>query len=183
MTTRAHSDAHFPEAEARETHVRPQTERRPGEVSWSVAGILAGALGATVIAVFFLIVDVLAGRALWTPTALGTALFLGERVGADAAPSLPLVLGYTAAHGAVFVSIGMMAAFALVERRRVRPVGGVVLAALLFGVFEILILGFLQFAAPDLVGTVTVLKVTAANLLASGAMAGFLSWMTPRVAE
>jgi len=182
-TTRAHPETHFPTASARERPAQPQTQRRPGELSWAVVGSLTGVLGALVIAVFFLIVDALTRQALWTPTVLGSALFLGERLGTDAGASLALVLGYTAVHGAAFLSVGLMAAFALVERKRVRPLRGVALAALFFAVFEVLIVSFMHFAAPGLVGTVGVVKISAANLLASGSMAAFLSWMTPRVTE
>ena len=40
-------------------------------------GMIAGALGALTIALWFLLVDTVAGRPLWTPTVLGTALFRG----------------------------------------------------------------------------------------------------------
>src|SRR5262245_66113922 len=38
------------------------------------AGILAGLIGATVVALWFLVVDAIAGRAFSTPIALGTSL-------------------------------------------------------------------------------------------------------------
>src|SRR3990170_227162 len=40
-----------------------------------VEGIIAGLIGAATIAIWFLILDVLDGRPLHTPTVLGTALF------------------------------------------------------------------------------------------------------------
>ena len=44
----------------------------------NVDGVIAGVIGATVIAVWFFIVDLVQGRPLYTPTVLGTALFGGE---------------------------------------------------------------------------------------------------------
>jgi hypothetical protein len=178
MATHARFESPHPAAPLRPP---PAVERRSGELSWAAVGVMTGILGALVIALFFLVLDGSEGRPLWTPTALGSALFLREELAAGAAPDLPLVLGYTAAHGAVFLSIGLMAAFALVGRRRLRPLRGVALAALFFVVFEVLILGFVHFAAPGLVGGVGDLKISVANLLASGSMAAFLGWMAPRV--
>ncbi len=163
-------------------YAQPEAPRRPGELSWPVVGGVAGAVGASVIALFFLCIDMVEREALWTPTALGSLLFLGERVAEHAAPRPVLVVAYTALHGAAFLAVGLMAAFALVQRREPpTPVGGVALAVLLFGVFEIMILGFFQFASPTLVATFGALRITLANLLASVAMAAFLTWVAPRV--
>ena len=41
-------------------------------------GIIAGTLGAATIALWFLVLDILAGRPLYTPNVLGTALFTGR---------------------------------------------------------------------------------------------------------
>lgn len=181
MQTEARSQPHSSAHAGPPVEPGAEVRRRPGELSWAVVGSIAGALGALVIAVFFLVVDIFARQALWTPTALGAALFLGERIAEDAAPRLVFVLGYTAVHGAAFLSVGLMAAFALEGRRGLRPVRGIGLAALFFAVFEVLILGFLQLASPGLVSTFGVLQITVANLLASGSMVAFLGRMAPRV--
>ncbi len=60
-------------------------------------GIVAGLLGATAVAVWFLVVDTIAGRPFLTPAMLGaslTTLFGGTGTGSTAA----YVLGYTAFH-------------------------------------------------------------------------------------
>src|SRR5881398_1966295 len=44
-------------------------------VSLVQEGMLAGLIGAATVALWFLIVDALAGRPLYTPTVLGSALF------------------------------------------------------------------------------------------------------------
>ncbi len=166
-----------------EARSQPHSSARaesPLKLSWAVVGSIAGGLGALVIAVFFLVVDIFVHQALWTPTALGVALFLGERIPEEAAPQLVFVLGYTAVHAAAFLSVGLMAAFALQGSSGIRPLGGVGLAAVFFAVFELLILGFLQLASPGLVGTFGILQITAANLLASASMAAFLSRVPPR---
>src|SRR5262245_42380066 len=101
--------------------------------SWSAAGWISGFLGAFVIAGFFFVVDLIAGRPLWTPTALGAALFLGERLAPDAQPQLVLVAGYTAVHLLVFAGVGLIAATALSVRPHRR------------GPAELVVIGFALF--------------------------------------
>ena len=72
----------------------------------------AGAIGAATIAVWFLALDILRGRPLYTPTVLGTALVRGPGLASPEAlpPSLGMVVLFTLAHGVVFLTIGAVAA-------------------------------------------------------------------------
>lgn len=180
MHTQSHSHEGAPEQ--REAPAASRAEARERELSWPLVGAASGLLGALVIAVFFLGIDIAESRPLWTPSALGSALFLGERMAEDAPARPALLLGYTCVHGAFFLSAGLMASFGLSQRRR-RPglIQGIALAGLFFAVFEILILGFLQLTAPGLSSTLGLMKVTTANLLAAGSAAAFLAWMSPRI--
>lgn len=83
--------------------------------------VVAGLVGAVIVAITFLVADLLAGRPpLWTPAVLGSALFLGRSVAQD--PSfdpmsvLPVVLGYTMIHGALFVAFASAASAGRVTR-------------------------------------------------------------------
>ena len=72
-------------------------------------GIVAGVIGAVTVALWFLVVDSLHGRPLYTPTVLGTALFSREPAlgPLDTLPvSLDMVAMFTWAHGLVFAVIG-----------------------------------------------------------------------------
>jgi hypothetical protein len=148
-----------------------------------VHGAIAGLLGALVIAVFFLILDLDDGRPLWTPHALGAWLFRG-RVPAPGAPIEPaLVLGYTAIHGVVFLGFGLAAAFeALSGIRRLRHefTAGLLAAGILFASFELVfvLLGALFTPIVSLLGGG---RIAAANLLAAVAMAGYLARARSRV--
>src|SRR3990172_1355644 len=107
-------------------------------------GIVAGVIGAATIAIWFLILDTINGRPLYTPTALGTALFRrGE--GLASPESLPIsfemVLLYTWVHGLVFAVIGGVASRLLQLAERNPNLGFGIL--LLFVVFEF---GFLSAA-------------------------------------
>ncbi len=138
-------------------------------------GIVAGVLGAAVIAVWFLIFDTLAGRPLYTPTVLGTALFrhdtgLGHPEATTA--SFDMVLVFTWVHVLVFGVIGGVAShlLALAERRPNLGFGVV----LFFVIFEFGFMTALMIFAQDVLLALAWEKVLAGNILAAAAMAVYL---------
>ncbi|MDX1650150.1 MAG: hypothetical protein R3263_09880 [Myxococcota bacterium] len=163
-------DASLPASEAQ------RTEAGPDAVPWVASGLLGGALGAATVAVFFLIVDLVAGRPLWTPTTLGSALFRGEMLPASAPAEPVLVLGYTAVHGLVFVGFGLIAAFLLMNGER-RIAGGraVALAGALFAAFEITFVIFAIVFDRQLMQELGAGRVALANALAAVVMTVFLA--------
>jgi hypothetical protein len=155
----------------------PAAAETTTDVVWVRAGLFAGFLGAAVVALFFLVLDVVAGRPLWTPHALGSALFLGSVPAPHAPVSLALIGAYTFVHGYVFVSVGLIAAFVLdwgelPERRRALFL--LALAVPLFLALSLLILAFRWVRGPDAVLPFAVESVHAANALAALVMAAFL---------
>ncbi|MBI4634886.1 MAG: hypothetical protein HY727_00920 [Candidatus Rokubacteria bacterium] len=151
---------------------------RPTDVSRLYQeGMIAGLAGAATIAIWFLILDTLAGRPLYTPTVLGTALF---RRGAGLGPgetlsiSVEMVLMFTWVHGLVFAAIGGIASrlLGLVERNPRFGFG----VLLLFVVFQFgFIVAAMLFAAPVL-RALAWPAVLVANLLAAAAMTGYF-WL------
>jgi hypothetical protein len=139
-------------------------------------GLVAGLLGAAVIAVWFLILDTTAGRPLHTPTILGTAIFRGGQ-GLSAPESVPvsleMVVLYTWVHALVFCVIGGIAARLLAVAERQPNVGFGIL--LVFVVFEFgFVVVTLLFAEPVL-QALTWPAVLGGNLLAALAM-GMYFW-------
>lgn len=131
------------------------------------------------IAFFFLVVDVAQGRPFWTPTSLGSQLLLGETPD-RVAPQPVLIVAYTAFHGAVFVGLGLMAAFFLVGNRwRRESWAPYALMGCLFAGTQALFLTFAGVVAPSLVGDFGLLHVVAANLLASVVMTAALWRRSP----
>lgn len=135
-------------------------------------GVIAGILGAATIAAWFLILDTINGRPLFTPSLIGTALFRGTQ-GLDAPGSLPIsldmVLVTTWLHFLVFTVVGG-AASRLLGFAEERPnLGfGVIL---LFVVFEF---GFLALAvafAQPVLHALTWPAILVGNLLAALIMA------------
>jgi hypothetical protein len=157
---------------------REGDRHRIGSWSWPAVGWASGFLGAFVVAVFFLVIDLLAGRPLWTPGALGSALFLGQRLPPEAHPPLILVVGYTAVHLGVFAGLGLIAATALSMRPRLREPA--MLLAIGFGLFVAFELSFAAFAllfTQALMGDLGAWRISAANALAAAAMTAFLGRM------
>src|SRR4030095_16559420 len=71
-------------------------------------GLIAGLVGAATVALWFLLIDLVQGRPLYTPTVLGTALF-GRGIGLpspNSGPDLEMVLMFTWVHGLAFVVVG-----------------------------------------------------------------------------
>ena len=137
-------------------------------------GVIAGALGATGVAAWFLIVDVIAGQPFFTP------LVLGEAVKSIVAPDnfaspFVIVALYTVFHYAVFMISGI-AIFALVHGSA-QHIGLLAGMMMLFVALEVLFYGFvlvLQSATP--LEGLSWYQVGAANLVAAALMGRYL-WM------
>lgn len=148
---------------------------RPASIATD--GIVAGLIGASTVAVWFLVLDTLAGRPFYTPTVLGTALLKrGTTLEAPAAlpASLEMVGMFTWVHALVFIALGGAASYLLagVERRPSLGFG----LLLLFVVFQA---GFTVAAAvlaPNVIAIVGWIPIMTANLLAACAMAAYLGW-------
>jgi hypothetical protein len=136
-------------------------------------GAIAGLIGATVIAVWFFFVDLIAGNALFTPTTLGRGMLsiLGPVPAGQS--QLVLVLAYTAFHYAAFIVLGMVAAMIVNFANREPSIllGFVVLfAAIEVGFYAFV--GLLQQATP--LGSLAWYNVMAGNVLAAAAMGVYL---------
>ena len=142
-------------------------------------GIAAGVVGAAIVAGFFLIVDLLAGRPLATPTALGASLFLEMPFDLSRSVDALLVAGYSAVHTGVFVGLALVTASITFGRPR-RPPTGLGLSVLLVPIFfvgtTLLGFGFGALSGASLWTGLGVVLVTASNLLAACGMTAVLSY-------
>jgi hypothetical protein len=140
-------------------------------------GIRAGLVGAATIALWFFVLDALAGRPLYTPTVLGTALFRGS-TGLDAPTQLPiapdLVIAFTAVHTLAFVLIGTATAFLLALAEREPHAGfGVVI---LFVVFQFGFVVVCMLAAESVLSALAWPAILVGNLLAAATMGAMLRY-------
>ena len=151
-------------------------EDQTGSHPYVREGIRAGVVGASVVAVFFLLIDVAAQRPLATPNALGAALFLGEPPDLSRALSAPLIVGYTAAHGTVFIGFAGVAATLLLGFPRIE-LSAPVLLGIGLGLFAALAAFFFMLTlVTDLSawGMLGVGRVAGANALAAAGMTASL---------
>jgi len=137
-------------------------------------GIIAGIIGAGTIAIWFLILDAINGRPLYTPTVLGTALFKGGEGLASPeslAVNLDMVLMFTWVHGLVFIIIGGVASRLLGLAEHNPNIG--------FGILLLFVMFEFGFVAVSMAFAEAVLRVLAwqavlvGNLLAAAAMSGY----------
>ncbi len=134
-------------------------------------GICAGLIGATVVAVWFLLCDLGTEAPFRTPALLGGVLLEGIYDPAAIHATAPLVLGYTVLHYAAFVLFGLVASclVAASEREPVLLLGFLIL----FACFEVFFLGFAAMLSHSLLDQIGWSTIVAGNLLASAAMVGF----------
>jgi len=144
-------------------------------------GILAGLVGAATVAVWFFLFDVIRGQPLFTPGALGSALFLGIQDMADVNTGAATVLGYSVFHVGAFALTGIIASAFVTEAEKRPPL--VLAAVLLFVAFEAFFMGFLALIAEFLLGALAWWTIAIGNLLATVSMGYFLWARHPRLQE
>jgi hypothetical protein len=127
-------------------------------------GVVAGVLGAAVVALWFLAIDTIQGEPLRTPVLLGTTLL-------RQAGTLPAVVLYTLVHGAGFVAFGVVGAFLIAgaERQPLLILGLVIL----FTAFEIFFFGLVIIAASHVLDQVAGWTIFLGNVLAATAMLAY----------
>lgn len=140
--------------------------------STSREGIKVGALGATAVAVWFFIADLIAGHPLYTPFALGSVL--QGFFGATSPASQPLtILLYTVFHYLAFMGVGIVfaAIFNAAEREPAVLAGFLIL----FVGLEIICLGLtLVVQETSALRSIAWYQIAAANLVASISMGTYL---------
>ena len=142
-------------------------------------GVITGFIGATAIAVWFLIVDTIGGRPFYTPIFLGKGVVsvLGKNMMGDTA--FTQVLGYTVFHYAAFFIVGIV--LTVIVHQAERTPG--ILAGLLVA-FVMMTLGFYMIAAAfsqSALGSMSWVQIFIANLLASSLMLWYLWRKHPKL--
>jgi hypothetical protein len=135
-------------------------------------GVLTGVAGAAVVAVWFLILDAARGQIFFTPSLIGSVLFLGQRPDEVGGVNPLIVLAYTGLHGVLFLLAGTALAWMFSQFER-NPQLGIVLL-LLFLLFESVVFSLEAAVVPNLMGAMGTLAVASANLFAAVAMFVFL---------
>ena len=145
-------------------------------------GIVAGLLGGLAVALWFLVIDLVQGRPLYTPTVLGQALFgRGAPVTYQSLPpSLEMVVMFTWVHLLAFAVVGVVVArlLAMAEQHPSLGFGFV----LLFVILEACFTAAVMIVAAPVLQALTWPAIFVANLLAAAVMTGYFWLRHPRMA-
>jgi hypothetical protein len=132
-------------------------------------GIIAGMIGAAIVAVWFLIYDAARGRPPFrTASLLGAATFEGLKDPSSVPVAAHLVLQYTVLHGVVFAMIGVLIAYLIVTAQREPSRLLMLFIALMC--FEVFFLAVVVGLAPQVLGAVAWWAILVGNVLAASGM-------------
>jgi hypothetical protein len=138
-------------------------------------GLIAGLIGATSIAIWFLIVDTVAGRPFYTPTVLGIGLLsvFGPRGDEGAVAQ---VIAYTIFHYGMFLGIGVLVSY--IVHRAEQDDTVLAVALILFVALEVGFYGLVAVLSQTRqLGAFAWYQVMAGNLIAALTM-GIYIWRT-----
>jgi hypothetical protein len=138
-------------------------------------GLIAGFIGATSIAIWFLIVDTIGGRPFYTPTVLGIGLLSVFGPRGDEGP-VAQVIAYTIFHYGIFLGIGVLVSY--VVHRAEQDDTVLAVALILFVALEVGFYGLVAVLSQSRqLGSLAWYQVLAGNLIAALTM-GIYIWRT-----
>lgn len=141
------------------------------------AGIVTGLVGGFAVAVWFLIVDTIAGQPLYTPAALGSLVFLGASGPAEVQLSAAVIAGYSVLHFAVFAAAGLALTWLADQLERTPAFW--LMAFMAFVILEGVFLGGTLALGGWVLGALGPWAVGVGNVVAIASMAGWLWGMRP----
>lgn len=144
-------------------------------------GFIAGVIGAASVAIWFLIVDTIAGKPFFTPAMLGSAVFWGESDPSEIVVAFPRIVGYTMFHVIAFLVVGMLAALLTYEIELFPTT--LFLAVVAFAVFEVGFYIVVAVLAAPLLGALAWYNVAIGNAIAAGGMGYYLWQAHPKLRE
>ncbi|HSJ63051.1 MAG TPA: hypothetical protein VK922_03995 [Gemmatimonadaceae bacterium] len=138
-------------------------------------GMITGFIGGSAVALWFLIVDLLASSPFYTPAALGSAVLFGATSPEEVHVGVAVIAAYTVVHFAAFVVVGIALVW---SAKLLEQTPGMWLTGLLaFIVIEGLFLGTMGSLGGWVLGTLSWWAVGIGNLIAVLAM-GMWVWAT-----
>jgi len=135
-------------------------------------GLISGLIGAVTVAVWFLAIDLMQNRVLFTPAALASALFAGARGPAEVQMTAAMIIAYTVLHFGAFMVAGFIASALISEAEKDPPM--LLGLILLFVTFEVLFFGLIAIGANWLLEAIKWWTILVANLIAAAAMGLYL---------
>jgi hypothetical protein len=142
-------------------------------------GAVAGAIGATAVAAWFFVVDIIGGRPLFTPQVLGEGLL--SVFGRSPEPAAVNVIAYTIFHYAAFTLVGVVAVVLVHAGERMPSV--LAGSLILFVAIELGFYGFVALLQETVLGNFAWYQILAGNLLAAVLMGTYLWRAHPALRE
>jgi len=142
-------------------------------------GVIAGVIGATAVAVWFFVVDIIAGHPLYTPSLLGEG-FISIFGPAPEAQAVNIII-YTMFHYAAFILVGTIAVILVHAGERAPSV--LAGSMILFVAFELGFYGLVALLRQSVLGNLAWYQILAGNLLAALLMGTYLWRSHPALRE
>lgn len=131
-------------------------------------GVVAGCIGAAVVAMWFLLFDIARGKPFLTPALLGAIVFSGVNSPTGLDIALWPIVGYTLLHGLAFIAFGVVAASLMAASEREPAL--LIAVAILFACFEAFFLAVQGALGQSGFGALVLWSVLIGNFLAAVAM-------------
>lgn len=144
-------------------------------------GLVTGLVGATAVAMWFVVVDLFAGAPLYTPAALGSAVLLGASSPAEVELNLGVMATYTVLHTLTFIAVGTGFAWLARQLHGAPDFGARALAVLVL--LEGLFVGSVGMANGWIVQELGWLTILGANALAVVGMSAWIWHRNPQIGE
>lgn len=133
----------------------------------------SAAIGGAVVAVFFLVMDLMDGQPLFTPSLLGSTIFAGEDPVAVADVRMDMVAFFTVIHFAAFGTLGFLVSFLIRDMESLAAHPGII-ALIVFFALSTAFFVPTSLWYPGLAQEVGVMRILIANVLTALAMGIFL---------
>ncbi len=143
-------------------------------------GAVAGIIGAIVVAVWFLIFDVIHGHAFETPALLAATILHGSHSYEIHRGLKLLALEYSLIHFGAFIAFGIAGGLLLEACETESSL--LFSLAIFFVAFEVFFIAVVLFRGPDVMAELTWWGIIVGNLLATAAMLSYFLWRHPALA-
>jgi hypothetical protein len=142
-------------------------------------GVVSGVIGGVIVAVWFLIYDVVIGHPFHTPALLGAIVFNAMHQPESVAVTTAVVLGYTVLHFFAFIMFGIASSILMVasEREPVLALGELIL----FVWFEMCFVAFVTFLDATTVQEIGWWNIIGGNIVALAAIIAYYEHGHPRI--
>lgn len=150
----------------------PAAQPRIGLAEVVGDGVSAGLIGASAVALWFLIVDTALREALFTPSLVASALLRGVPATGDHAIDLTMVAAFTALHSSAFIAFGVAASWLVDQFQRTPDLPLITIA-----IFIALEVGFVtttRLVVPDVAAVIGHGFIAAGNVFAAVGMGLYL---------